>query len=206
MSHACITEHVCRCHFECQCPKHASWNQEERFQAPPIYSECGCEACTATSVLRANAPPRPLTPIIKVWPRRVPSPRPAPEISRLLRPPSSASHRNSPGLLASEGHDGMGALSSGGGGRRKFAVSSRGYGRPSTASNRPATTVFESSSVSSSCSRGERKQNRHRGKPFIEYLGVKYQIETYVLEGAKEGSVLARALDTNSRVLLQDFL
>jgi hypothetical protein len=90
-------------------------------------------------------------------------------------------------------------------------VTSRGHGRPITASNRPETPVSASTSVSSSGSAGgskggERHQHRHRGKPFIEYLGVKYQIETYVLEGAREGSVLARALETNSRVLLQDFL
>jgi len=182
------------CCFECKCPKRASWNKNEGFQAPPAYSDCGCAACAATSVLRARAPPRPPAPRITAWPRRVSSPPPAPDISRLLRASSSASHRSSVS----------------GGGKRALAVRSSGYGKSRAASPFSADSSRSSSMSSTGCSVGDgrlhHRQRGKQGKPFVEYLGVRYKIDSFVLEGTGEGAVLARALETNSRVLLQDAL
>jgi len=41
---------------------------------------------------------------------------------------------------------------------------------------------------------------------YMVRTGVKYAVAPYVLEGKGEGAVLARTLETNARILLQDLL
>ena len=214
------------CCFACECPKRASWNtawnaqRQEYFNPPPLVPLCGCDDCAVTSVLRHEGAKlqqkRQSTMSLTNWPRKVPSPPRTPDLSKILRMTSRSRASSRSGSRLSTRSDSPQDEHEGA--RRPPPGAKpdnvRRNGRHSALSATSSTAASVSSTGSSSSSavgtraggRHERNKKKHlKGDAlFVEYLGVKYPVASYVLEGKSRGWMLVRSLEVHSRQLLKD--